>query len=230
MLVHFQDLRDRLDCYSRRWDQYEEYRVSWEILNLSPVEKMRHDGNAVYLKKLIITEALELECDVMAFGYAIEHYYYDLFDAIASSDNPFKSPDDTSTNAAGRNLRRIIADDRHAYTTGTTSRFLYFLQPEIGKHIKNSLGSGGCLAFRDGRNPIEYELIVEPGSYNDPSAFANKIESLSRESGLYDELNSQRVALKRRIEVLVRKLMRRAEEPMPFWETFVGSSMDVLRP
>lgn len=230
LLVHFQDLKERLDSYPRRWDQYEEHRVGWEIHYLPTVKKMEHDGSSVYIKQKLFSEALELERDVLEFGYDVERYYDDIFDVIASDDDLFKALIDTSTDGRGRNCRRIKADDGQSYTNGRSSRLFYFLQPGIGKHIEEALGSGGYLTFHDDRNPYEHELTINPGSYDDLSIFAQRIESLSRKSGLYDELNSQRTSLKRRIDALTKKLTRRAREPVLFWETFSGAFIDVFRP
>ena len=72
LLVHFQDLKERLDSYPRRWDQYEEHRVGWEIHYLPTVKKMEHDGSSVYIKQRLFSEALELERDVVEFGYDVE--------------------------------------------------------------------------------------------------------------------------------------------------------------
>lgn len=230
LLVHFQDLKDRLDSYPKRWEQYEEHRVGWDIRYLPPVKKMEHDGNSVYIKQKLFDEALELERDALKFGDDVERYYDDLFDAIASDDNLFIVPVDTSTDGRGRTCRKIKADDGQNYTTGRSSRLFCFLKPGIGKYIEGALESGGYLTFHDDRNPYEHELTINPGSYDDLSIFAWRIESLSRESGLYDELNSQRASLKSRIDVLTKKLARRAKEPVPFWETFAGAFIDVFRP
>lgn len=230
LLVHFQDLKERLDSYPRRWDQNEEHHVGWEIHYLPTVKKMEHDGSSVYIKQKLFNEALELERDVLKFGYDVERYYDDIFDAIASDDSLFKAPIDTSTDGRGRSCRRIKADDGQSYTTGRSSRLFCFLQPGIGKHIEGALGSGGYLTFHDDRNPYEHELTINPGSYDDLSIFAQRIESLSRKSGLYDELNSQRTSLKSRIDALTKILTRRAKEPVPFWETFSGAFIDVFRP
>ena len=142
LLVHFQDLKERLDSYPRRWNQYEEHRVGWEIHYLPTVKKMEHDGSSVYIKQKLFSEALELERDVLEFGYDVERYYDDIFDAIASDDDLFKAPIDTSTDGRGRNCRRIKADDGQSYTNGRSSRLFYFLQPGIGKHIEEASGSG----------------------------------------------------------------------------------------
>ena len=230
LLVHFRDLKERLDSYPRRWEQYEEHRVGWEIRYLPPVKKMEHDGNSVYIKQKLFKEALELERDVLKFGYDVERYYDDIFDAIASDHNLFKAPIDTSTDVRGHKCRRIIADDGQNYTTGRSSRLFYFLQPGIGKRIEGALESGGYLTFHDDRNPYEHELTINPGAYDDLAIVAQRIESLSRESGLYNELNSQRASLKSRIDALMKKLTRRAKEPVPFWETFAGAFIDVFRP
>ncbi len=230
LLVHFQDLKERLDSYPRRWEQYEEHHVGWETHYLPPVKKMEHEGNSVYIKARLFNEALELERDVLKFGYDVERYYDSLFDAIASNESLFKAPIDTSNDGRGHKCRRLKANDGQNYTTGISSRLFYFLQPGIGKRIEDALGSGGYLTFHDDRNPYEHELTINPGSYDDLSAFAQQIESLSRESGLYDELSSQRTSLKTRIDALIKKLSRRAKEPVPFWETFAGAFVDVFRP
>ncbi|MDM8275643.1 hypothetical protein [Enorma phocaeensis] len=230
LLVHFQDLKERLDSYPRRWEQYEEHHVGWETHYLPPVKKMEHEGNSVYIKARLFNEALELERDVLKFGYDVERYYDSLFDAIASNESLFKAPIDTSNDGRGRKCRRLKANDGQNYTTGISSRLFYFLQPGIGKRIEDALGSGGYLTFHDDRNPYEHELTINPGSYDDLPTFAQQIESLSRESGLHDELNSQRTSLKTRIDALIKKLSRRAKEPVPFWETFAGAFVDVFRP
>ena len=58
---------------------------------------------SVYKAKLF-SEALELERDVLEFGYDVERYYDDIFDAIASDDDLFKAPIDTSTDGAWTHL------------------------------------------------------------------------------------------------------------------------------
>ncbi|MEW6925999.1 hypothetical protein V3M53_01550 [Trueperella pyogenes] len=230
LLAHFQDLRERLDSYPRRWEQYEEHHVGWEIRYLPPVKKMEHDGDSVYIKPKLFNEALKLERDVLKFSYDVDRYYDELLDAIASEDGLFKVVVETDVDDFGHKCHRIKADDGKKYTTGRSSRLFYFLKPGIAQHIEDALKSGGYLTFHDDHNPYEHELVINSGSYDDLTVMAQRIELLSKECDLYDELNKARASLKLRIDSLTKKLARRAREPVPFWEIIGGAFIDVFRP
>lgn len=182
LLVHFQDLKERLDSYPRRWEQYEEHHAGWETHYLPPVKKMEHEGNSVYIKARLFNEALELERDVLKFGYDVERYYDSLFDAIASNESLFKEPIDTRNDGRGRKCRRLKANDGQSFTTGISSRLFYFLQPGIGKRIEDALGSGGYLTFHDDRNPYEHELTIlrRPPRFGDPRSACGGLPPMSR--------------------------------------------------
>lgn len=227
LLVHFQDLKERLDSCPRRWEQYEEHSAGWNITYLPPVRKMERDGNSIYIRPRLFKETLELERDTLKFGFDVEQFYTEVFDAIESDKSLFNVPTETSM---GERTRKIKANDGKLYNTGRIMRLYECLSPGFSVSVRSALRSNGYLELHDDSNPYQFELIINPGAYKDSETLARKLGALVAECQSHDRLIAERDALKSRIDTLLKKLARRAKEPVPFWETFSGAFIDVFRP
>lgn len=230
LLVHFEDMRERLDSYPRRWEQYDKKDIGWDTHYLPPARKMRDSGDSVYINKDIFDEALELERDTLSFSYDLQRFYDDFFDAIVGCEELIKTQVEVTRENRGHKCYSIKTSSDRKDTTGTGLRLFYFLKPGFENSITDALNKGGYLTFNDDRNPYQHVLTITQGSFDDASTMGIKLVELAKSCDSYEPLIKKRSDLKARIDKLTKKLTRKAKEPISFWETFFGAFGDMFRP
>lgn len=234
LLVHFEDMSERLDSYPRRWEQYDKKDIGGETRYLPPVTKMKDSGDFVYIKKSIFDKALELEEKTLSFSYDLQSFYDDFFTAIALRGKLPNTQWDTSRVGGHKCFSIKISSDRKDSsdledTTGTGLPLIYFLKPGFENSITDALNKDD-LTLNDGRNPYQHVLTITQRSFDDASTMGIKLVELARSCDSYETLIKNRSDLKASIDKLTKKLTRKAKEPISFWGTFFGAFGDMLRP
>lgn len=230
LLVHFSDIKERLGTYPRKWEHYEEKKVGWGGSYLPPAKKMLDVGDSIYINKKLFTEALELERDSLNYGGDIESFYEEFLTRVAEADGLFSVEYNVEREAYHRKCLYVVSPTKSSYTTGRISRLFTFLDPSNAERLERLFEEGGSTSFQGDGGTIVWQLVITPDTYSDAKTLADSLTGIAESCESYKNLNATRESLALRIEDLIKKLERKAKEPIPFWETFFGAFGDVFRP
>jgi len=230
LLVHFNDIKSRLNTYPRKWEHYEEKKVGWGGAYLPPVKKMLDDGDSIYISEKIFNEALKLERDSLNYGGGIESFYEEFLTRVAAADGLFSVKYNVEREAYHRKCLYVVSPTKSNYTTGRISRLFTFLDHDNAEHLEQLFKEGGSTSFQGDGGTIIWQLVITPDTYADAKTLADNLTNIAESCESYKELNATREDLALKIETLTKKLERKAKEPIPFWETFFGAFGDVFRP
>jgi len=230
LLVHFNDIEECLYTYPRKWEHYEEKKVSWGGKYLPPVKKLENSGDSIYIKKKLFDEAIVLERDALNYGEDISSFYKEFLTRVAESSGLFNVHYSVEKEAYQRKCLHVISPKKDKYSTGIMGRLFYFLLPNQREPLKRFFKNSGYTSFQGDGSTINWELVITPDTYDDVDVLIDKLISLAESCETYQKLTRGRKELSSRINMLTKKLERKAKEPISFWETFVGAFWDVFKP
>ena len=235
LYVHFEDLKKSIqEDRCKTWECYDHVSYGNRIQYTPPVKKLELSGDIIYLKKRIAKKAVDLEVAIMNFGKYQEDAVSEIHSIILDHLHLFRPGykfEEYSHNKGQRNLFKAANPNEcrsfRPYPYSDLSSEARF-QTILGSWSKQS---DCAIEFRAKGNPPSFSLTLYPNCLAvSLDEFADTIISCCKEkvSGYAGYEERKRLLLKD-IDRLMRKLRKRAKEPLGFWETFFGALADLFR-
>lgn len=225
----FEGISNNLDEHPKIWGggdfpQKSDHRKS---IAVTPLQKIKSNGDYVYIHEKQLKDLEELEKDALAYGWGV----LKLVEKIPSimHDNPgwFE--------LQGEYLPGDRYNKPSVYTMKDKSnqrRFRYasiydFLDEQ---KLTQQLEEGIELVYNDERSPQRVSVtIISELLKVTPEQFAHSVSNslLSSEEGR--SIVAERVALSNRLDTQVQLLRKQVRDPFPLWKTFGSAIKDMGR-
>lgn len=232
---HFSDLKDGL--YKNRpksWKNYKKVeRGIYSVEYFPPVKELHRTGDILFIKKGIAKKALELETEVLQYSYELTKHIPQIHAAIVSDLDKYRE------GYSFKSYQRSESGTNNFETAnpkGCNSFFPrnyrdFYNREDITKLFKEMQERKDvAIEFMTGENPITFSAKFYPDGINiDVDEFLEHLYSLLETNvDGFKDLCTKRQTLIRKIEKLNKKLVRKAKEPVGFWETVFGSFTDMF--
>lgn len=233
MLNHFNEIKERLiEGYPKRWSDYKKIETVNSIKYYPLMKDYQTNGNMIYINKRIFKDAIELEKECLSYEYSANKLIEKIHNNLVKNEDIFK--DGIKLDRNNRNSSVVFTGQNEECNTYRTYSYHEFFNEENiiniideQKHSEKKY----ALSFSTRENPPDFKFILYPDKLNiSSSEFLCLIKNtLNEESKEYSELVKLKNTLIQKINKLNKRIERRAQEPVSFWETFFGSFADLFR-
>lgn len=232
---HFAELKKSIEeerC--RTWESYDHIEKGDQTIYIPPVRKLEMSGDLIFLKKRIAENASALEMQVLSFGSDKDYLAKDIHGVLLDNLPLLKDGYAFEEYARNKGKKNSL---KTANPTGCNAyRFCSYKDFFSADKLKKLLNEWEAkkeyaLKFSSKGNPPDYSFCLYPDSLN--VTVDEFIQALVKDFSVkvkgYRDAEATKNQLLIDIDKLLKKLRKRAVEPVAFWETFFGAFADLFR-
>lgn len=231
---HFQEIELAIDeGRPKEWEDYKKIETMHSIKYYPIVKELKRTGDILYLKKRIAEKAISLEQECLAYSYEANKIIEGIHQCIVDNSQFFDG-------GVVFDSYRIKDDRSKAKTQNkegckiyhTESYFVFFDVAKLKCTLTQWMNSESkyALSFTTRGNPPYNSFTLYPGDLNiNPDDFVNQIiDIIIEKNPEYCDMEEKQKKLKKQIRKMNKELQKRAQNPIGFWETFIGAFADLF--
>lgn len=229
---HFSDIKESLlKSEPRQWENYKKEGKSHSYEYLPLVKELNKTGDIIFLRGKIATEATALEEKILNYSWDLKRHIPDIHKALISNLELYCDGFGFDKHHSDRNSEAYFETSNPTNCNSFFIRNYYiFYNKELFKGMLEDIKKhSSAIEFSKG-NPIEFSFKLFPESLNvGTEEYINHIFSnFKLKIPEYENLCNEQNRLIKEIDVLNKKIKRRAREPISFWEIFFGAFADMF--
>lgn len=234
---HFATLEEAIQKDKpREWADYPEKSTGiYSSRYCPPVAALKDNGDALFLKKKIVDNALELEKDCLSYAWKCNTVIERCHEVISSQSDLFNESleFEKNRNNSSDTTRCKTANPLKCNTFRYYSYLSLLSKNSFSKIITEWANNTDpyAISFITRGNPPKRSFVLYPGSLSvSPEKFVDTLTNkFINDVPQYSEVFSEKVSLSNRLRKIQKIIARRAKEPVSFWETFIGAFADIFR-
>lgn len=231
MYVGMRDVRKALcEDQPKKYENYDSKTTGNRTQYLPPVTKIFYEGNNVFLNKRIAETSLTLERRCMTYGDMFSKTSEGIHEIIMDNLNYFADGYTFEQLAHQKgDKRKLVSSNPNIINSCILASYSMFLTEKGRENLIKLLSDPekGVRFEKTDRGTILFSTTIYPGGLNVPCAeFIDRI--MDRINPKQEQLKSQKVKLIKECDKKIKKLARRAKEPVSFFETIIGAIADIF--